>query len=747
MPSLVDSELVSIANCPSETHFSTTRVFPLIHALKEDVNENLDSALSWEQLTASDINFTIIRPLVLKYSSLNNLATVYACLVVRSNFLRLSDESLAHANLNTSRAMMCELLAMKFMRHFSNHIELVAILTHSWSPLAGAPHQVVSDIQNGLSRDHGYGLDESTSALEMAISTNSKTFLSAPLTQSVVNDIYSGRVVFSTASRHSLVADNYKQRQIEFYDCRTAPLLDHYRLRVPRYQAILEMANFAILCVFFTLCLAKKDLHEVTIYEKVFMMFGLAFVLAEYTATRENGWRIYMANLWNVFDTTFIVIWIIYFVLRIKGVFNNDELSSGVSFDILACGACILFPRLAFFAVSNNVVVLSLRGMIADFVFFMTIAAISFSGLLFTLWQLAQLERGNRWDVKSIAWLMTQVWFGNTELTFEQAESFHPVFGPILMIAFAALSNTLLITILTSILTNTFARIDENATEEYLFQFTISTIEGVKSDALFSYQPPFNLLAYAILAPMSYLVSPRTLHKANVLLIRITSFPILIIISVYERYIASGSIFWRMPVNTAHSFFNSLPRLVGSRTTDLHKVIFDVEVPPMDLFDEAEEEETRALRSFRSRESLDKHQAPDLRFSRTQGSGHSSPRPSERLPPTSPGLRPRSHSRHPAELSSSDLLASPLARIYTRRPLSVPDVIEGVPTVGESVEDILGSIRKVEVMMEGISELPVARLRTEMKELQDRQARIENLLMTLTRGMRGDMGVSRTTSH
>jgi len=48
----------------------------------------------------------------------------------------------------------------------------------------------------------------------------------------------------------------------------------------------------------------------------------------------------------------------------------------------------------------------------ADFIFFMTIAAICFSGLLFTLWQLAQLEPENTWTVTSIAWLMTQVWFG-----------------------------------------------------------------------------------------------------------------------------------------------------------------------------------------------------------------------------------------------------------------------------------------------------------------------------------------------
>lgn len=72
---------------------------------------------------------------------------------------------------------------------------------------------------------------------------------------------------------------------------------------------------------------------------------------------------------------------------------------------------------------------------------------------------------------------MVQIWFGNTYLSFAQAESFHPVFGPILMTVFAALSNTLLLTsksqpaadrilfmgistVLISILSNTFARID-----------------------------------------------------------------------------------------------------------------------------------------------------------------------------------------------------------------------------------------------------------------------------------------------
>jgi hypothetical protein len=64
----------------------------------------------------------------------------------------------------------------------------------------------------------------------------------------------------------------------------------------------------------------------------------------------------------------------------------------------------------------------ALRAMTAEFVFFMGIAATCFSGLLFTLWMLGS----EKWTLKAIAWLMVQIWFGNTYLSFGQASSFHP---------------------------------------------------------------------------------------------------------------------------------------------------------------------------------------------------------------------------------------------------------------------------------------------------------------------------------
>jgi hypothetical protein len=83
--------------------------------------------------------------------------------------------------------------------------------------------------------------------------------------------------------------------------------------------------------------------------------------------------------------------------------------------------------------------------MIAQFVFFIGIAAICFSGLLFTLHTLSA-DAPKPWSWTSIAWFMVQVWFGNTSMSFTQASSFHPIFGPFLMTAFAALSNTMLLT-------------------------------------------------------------------------------------------------------------------------------------------------------------------------------------------------------------------------------------------------------------------------------------------------------------
>jgi hypothetical protein len=149
--------------------------------------------------------------------------------------------------------------------------------------------------------------------------------------------------------------------------------------------------------------------------------------------------------MWNVFDSSFVVVFLVYLGLRLTGLASNDgallcspsvcspsaqasnrRIPQWIALTWLSifwhAGRVYYFPgqsralshaaasldflySLVFFAISNNVVVLSvfshlwrdkapydsprsLRAMIAEFLFFTAIACVCFSGLLFTLWTL-----------------------------------------------------------------------------------------------------------------------------------------------------------------------------------------------------------------------------------------------------------------------------------------------------------------------------------------------------------------------
>lgn len=105
------------------------------------------------------------------------------------------------------------------------------------------------------------------------------------------------------------------------------------------------------------------------------------------------------------------------------------------------------------------------------------------------------------------------------------------------MVMFAFLGNTLFLTILVSMLSNTFSTIVSNATAEIQFRHAVLTLEGVKGDAIFAYQPPFNILAVFILIPLKWFVTPRWFHKIHVASVRLLNLPLLLVIALVERRI------------------------------------------------------------------------------------------------------------------------------------------------------------------------------------------------------------------
>jgi len=298
----------------------------------------------------------------------------------------------------------------------------------------------------------------------------------------------------------------------------------------------------------------------------------------------------------------------------------------------------------------------------------------------------------------------------------------------------------------------------------------------VKSDALFSYQPPFNLLAFVILKPASWFITPRQLHSLNVFLIKVTSLPQLIVIGVYERYLADGRKFRETSIDLAQSLYNRLPKhiknmplveaLVGSSHNDLFEAIFDVELSDeYDIFEEGyEEDEGFALRSQASRETLrgGKRQGRKTRPSPspspagkqrrrspssikiTEAEDEASDKVGTIIPPSLPtsptavngnGVEYGRNAPQVSRLRVQSLLSppqagaegrvyapemysatsnsrSPLARLFNQRNFPVHQS-PGSP--GGSSDP---GLRKIEALLEDVKDLPVQKLKDEMKELQ-----------------------------
>jgi hypothetical protein len=273
----------------------------------------------------------------------------------------------------------------------------------------------------------------------------------------------SGRCVYQAESSHSFLADTYKRTPIHFYDAHKAPLLDHYRLKVPAIRSVLEYLNFLILFVLFLIAIETNDQDRINASEALFMIYALGFCLEKLAAMQEHGIQVYFKGTWNGFDLAFVTTYAIYATLRIYGVYWNHNWFRKAGIDSLAIIACLMFPRLAFVTLRNNLMVLSLRAMMMQFLVLMLISTFCFLGFFYALWILG---RAKGFSAGTVGWWMLDLYFGLDATGFAMATTFHDILGPVLMVTYACLSNTLLLTVLVSILSHTFSTINEDAEAE-----------------------------------------------------------------------------------------------------------------------------------------------------------------------------------------------------------------------------------------------------------------------------------------
>jgi len=139
----------------------------------------------------------------------------------------------------------------------------------------------------------------------------------------VVAAIYEGRVIYTPTSFIDILPDHYKQKPIALYNPRQAPILNQYRLIVPRTRNVLEVAQFIVLLFLFLFIMVNRNPSTFGGVELAFIIYTLGWVLDQFASILEHGWHVYTQNLWSFLDVAFSAIFGVYLVLRIHGVCTN----------------------------------------------------------------------------------------------------------------------------------------------------------------------------------------------------------------------------------------------------------------------------------------------------------------------------------------------------------------------------------------------------------------------------------------
>lgn len=206
-------------------------------------------------------------------------------------FIREQSFATHHQTVNLTRALLCELVAEKLLRRYNENnpgprglLKLANILVAGFDPFQGAPPEVIRKSTHPIhwaARRHGAKAEKKLTALELAIVSASKSFLASSACQKVVDAIFRGKLVYTPSSFIDMIPDSWKKRPISLYDPRRGPLLNQYRLVVPRTRNILEVFHFVVLLSLYIAVMVGRETRMNPRYtpgEAVFDVYAAGWV-------------------------------------------------------------------------------------------------------------------------------------------------------------------------------------------------------------------------------------------------------------------------------------------------------------------------------------------------------------------------------------------------------------------------------------------------------------------------------------
>ncbi|CRG86586.1 UPF0182 protein [Talaromyces islandicus] len=551
----------------SSIHLDLIPVYTTTHAIRLLIEERCETTLTWDQLRSPQISQFLLKPIQQQIKDYHfDPCTLYALMANCLQFNKEAETNPGNSGTCHTRALVAELLAIKLLREYTTR-ELIDGLSYDFYPLQGQDPRLFLTPLHSSRNKQAMG-HARISCLEIAIRAQAKRFIAHPLVVQHLEAIWAGTIVFhsiadnlhrphlaaSTAASRShalygstnpvgtqhhnkrLAPPEYPRRTATLYDPHDASLFKLSRLRVPRYRQFLSTISFAVLLGLYLAVLAERSLHITTV-EVIFWFWSAGFILDEIVGFNEQGFGLYLMSFWNLFDLGILLLLFCYAILRLYGmaVPDSDHLDAArQAYDILSASAILLFPRL--FSVLDHYkyfsqLLIAFRIMAADLIAVFVLIIVACSGFLVAF----SFSPDSSQSPPEIVYALFQILMGFTPTAWSIWEESN-IIGRVILTLFLFICHFVVVTILITVLTNSFMAIVKNANEEHQFVFAINTISMVKSDALFSYIAPSNIIGWLV-SPLRYCIPFRDFVKLNRTLIKMTHFPILWSIWFYEKTI------------------------------------------------------------------------------------------------------------------------------------------------------------------------------------------------------------------
>lgn len=379
--------------------------------------------------------------------------TLYALMANCLQFEKEGQLYRGNVGTSTTRARVCELLALKLLKEYSTR-ELIDALSYDFYPLQGAPETLTTP--NTRTPDgKGRSGAARSSTLEVAIRASAKHFLAHPLVVQQLEAIWNGAISFYSSQDnlhrmpsvptnsggnprngyadartpllgHQRAKEQQSQlplhalpirRTVNLYDPRQASPLKLSRLRVPRYRQFLSTCSlFVLICLFLAVLVERSS--RITELELVFWFWSAGFMLDEVVGFNEQGFSLYIMSFWNIFDLGILLLLIIYYCMRVYGVFLVDPHHwNEMAYDVLAANAILLLPRI--FSVLDHYryfsqLLIAFRLMAVDLAAVFILVLISCSGF-FVFFTLSR----NQNDAAEVAYKIFQILMGFTPAAWD----------------------------------------------------------------------------------------------------------------------------------------------------------------------------------------------------------------------------------------------------------------------------------------------------------------------------------------